>query len=404
MDKNIAIKLENVSKKFKRGRKLLLKEALLDLFKLAKQEDFWALQKINFQIKKGEAVGIVGANGSGKSTILKLIAGVLTPTSGSITVQGKIGPLIELGAGFHPELTGRENIYLNGTILGLSIKEIDDKFDRIVDFSELSDFIDTPVKHYSSGMYMRLGFSIAIHIDPEILLIDEVLMVGDAAFQGKSFNVFDEFKKNGKTIILISHDLGAIKSVCSKIMVLKKGQLIYFGKISEGISIYNKIVSEHKVTNIEKVGEVNKKYQEIEGHYNRGVKIIKVWLEDEKGRKTQIINTSYFFVKLKLQFNEDSIDPNPGVIIKNHLGVGITASNSDWRKIKLGKFRKNTEAIVIFKFQNIYEEGKYTIDANCFHKNKHTLYDYLDDAIQFYCQQNFKTGAMVNPKYEVYLG
>ena len=181
------IEFKSISKKYKRGRRLFLKQALLDLFRPNKQEDFWALKDISFKIRKSETVGIIGDNGSGKSTILKLIAGVVAPTSGWISVNGKVSPLIELGAGFHPELTGRENIYLNGTILGLTEREIDKKFDEIVAFSELENFIDTPVKHYSSGMYMRLGFSIAISVDPDILLIDEILAVGDISFQKKCF-------------------------------------------------------------------------------------------------------------------------------------------------------------------------------------------------------------------------
>jgi ABC-type polysaccharide/polyol phosphate transport system ATPase subunit len=229
MKNNLVIEFNQVSKKYKIGHKLLLKQALLDIFKLQKQDDFWSVKNLNFQIHKGEAVGIIGANGSGKSTILKLIAGVLTPTNGQIKVLGRISPLIELGAGFHPELTGRENIYLNGTILGLSKKEIDEKFASIVAFSEIEKFIDTPVKHYSSGMYMRLGFSIAISVDPEILLVDEILAVGDIAFQKKCLEKMKEFQKSGITIILVSHSLDLIKLFCQKFIFLKEGKIVVIG-------------------------------------------------------------------------------------------------------------------------------------------------------------------------------
>lgn len=233
MKDDFAIEFKSVSKKFRKGRKLFLKQALLDVFRPNKEEDFWALKDINFKIKKGETVGIIGSNGSGKSTILKLIAGVLVPTEGAVEVNGRVGPLIELGAGFHPELTGRENIYLNGTILGLSKKEIDEKFNKIVTFSGIEDFIDTPVKHYSSGMYMRLGFSIAVHADPDILLIDEILAVGDLHFQQKCYDKLTKFQEEGMTIILISHSLDIVKHFCKRAILLEGGRIVKRGEIEE---------------------------------------------------------------------------------------------------------------------------------------------------------------------------
>jgi ABC-type polysaccharide/polyol phosphate transport system ATPase subunit len=235
-----AIELKGVWKKFKRGRKLLLKEALLDVFKPASTEDFWALKDINLKIKKGETVGIIGPNGSGKSTILKLIAGVMYPTKGSVKTKGNIAPLIELGAGFHPELSGRENIYLNGTILGLSKGEIEKQFDEIVEFSELHDFIDTPIKHYSSGMQMRLGFSVAVHTNPEILLVDEILAVGDVDFQKKSFNKMKNFKKENVTIIYVSHNLESISTFCEKAVYLKSSEIVTLGEAQEVVNVYSK--------------------------------------------------------------------------------------------------------------------------------------------------------------------
>ena len=238
MNSNIVINFSHVSKKFRKGKRLYLKQALLDIFRPQKEEDFWALNDVNFQIKKGEVVGIIGANGSGKSTILKMIAGVLTPTRGRVEVKGRIGPLIELGAGFHPELTGRENIYLNGTVLGLTKKEIDEKFNSIVEFSGIEEFIDTPVKHYSSGMYVRLGFSIAIHVEPEILLVDEILAVGDMAFQKKCLDKIKEFENQGVTIILISHSLELVKSVCERLVLIQHGKIIQSGSVEKIISKY----------------------------------------------------------------------------------------------------------------------------------------------------------------------
>lgn len=235
----VVIQFDKVSKKFQKGKRLFLKQALLDIFKPTKQEDFWALKDLSFSVKRGETLGIMGANGSGKSTILKLIAGVMVPTKGSIQVQGRIGPLIELGAGFHPELSGRENIYLNGVVLGLSKKEIDQEFASIVSFSELEDFIDTPVKHYSSGMYMRLGFSIAIHVNPDILLVDEILAVGDIVFQKKCLDKMWQFHHSGITIVIISHALDLIQSFCQRAILLHNGKIVTSG-------IPNKVIEKYK--------------------------------------------------------------------------------------------------------------------------------------------------------------
>jgi len=227
------ISFKNVTKKFSFNKQKTFKELIPAL--LGKKETktmFTALDDISFDIFPGETVGIVGPNGSGKSTILKLIAGVTAPTSGEIMVKSRVSPLIELGAGFHPELTGRENVYLNGSILGLSQKEIDKNFKNIIDFAELWDFIDQPVKHYSSGMYMRLAFAVAVHTNPEILLVDEILAVGDAAFQLKCYEKMNEFKKRGVTIILVSHSSKAISQFCTKQIILENHKIKHNGPIA----------------------------------------------------------------------------------------------------------------------------------------------------------------------------
>src|SRR6187397_2762101 len=209
----IDLKLQDISKKYRIRRETDAGARSSVLAKLLsirrRKEDFWALKQINFEVPRGEALGIIGHNGAGKSTILKLLSRITTPTTGEIMINGRLSALIEVGSGFHPELTGRENIYLNGSILGMLRREITKKLDRIVDFAELRQFIDTPVKRYSSGMYVRLGFSIAAHLDPDILLLDEVLAVGDASFQRKCIQRITELKKNGTTIVFISHDLRA---------------------------------------------------------------------------------------------------------------------------------------------------------------------------------------------------
>jgi ABC-type polysaccharide/polyol phosphate transport system ATPase subunit len=226
MSTNPIVKFENVTKSFSKLTKKTFKEFLPALFMGEKTTDFFtALSKISFDIQKGECVGIIGPNGSGKSTILKLVAGVMSPSNGNISVHGRVSPLIELGAGMHPELTGRENIYLNGAILGLKRKQIDANFQSIIDFSELSEFIDQPIKHYSSGMYMRLAFSIAVHVNPEILIVDEILAVGDPKFQQKCLDKMAEFKKQGVTILFVSHNLDTVKDFCTRVLYINHSVL-----------------------------------------------------------------------------------------------------------------------------------------------------------------------------------
>jgi len=229
----------NVNKYFFLQHQKTLKELVQAIFKKQKAlERVHALKNLNFFIKKGEVVGIVGKNGAGKSTLLKLIAGVSAPTSGSLEIKEMVSPLIELGAGFHPELTGRENIFLNGVILGLKENYIKKKFNEIVAFSEIARFIDTPIKYYSSGMYMRLAFSVAIFTDPKILLVDEILAVGDTDFQAKCLAKMNEFKDKGVTIIFVSHALETVKAFCTRVLYLKKGELMYDGEVNKGIDQY----------------------------------------------------------------------------------------------------------------------------------------------------------------------
>jgi len=251
---NCAIEFNSVWKKFARGEKY---DSLRDLipsmarmaFRGKKREEltereFWALRDVSFQIGHGDALGIIGPNGSGKSTALKLLSGILKPNRGSVSVRGRSSTLIELGAGFHPDLTGRENVYLNGTILGMKRAEIDKRFDEIVEFSELKDFLDTPVKRYSSGMHARLGFAVAAHVNPEVLIIDEVLSVGDYHFQEKCFAKMQEFVRRGATLAFVSHNLTAIGTLCKNVLVLRHGVPVFQGDVSAGIQKYHSFYEE----------------------------------------------------------------------------------------------------------------------------------------------------------------
>jgi ABC-type polysaccharide/polyol phosphate transport system ATPase subunit len=237
-----AIQFDNVSKKFtlRHERARSFQETALAFLKGGKnsREELWALKDVSFAVERGKTVGIIGPNGSGKSTVLKLITRILEPTSGQVIAQGRVSALIELGAGFHPDLTGRENVYLNGSLLGFSRKEMKAKFDSIVEFSELEKFIDVPIKHYSSGMHMRLGFAVAIHVDPDILLIDEILAVGDQAFQNKCLGKIGELKSQRVTIIFVSHDLEAVRNLCDQALWLEGGRIQAVGLVQEVVDYY----------------------------------------------------------------------------------------------------------------------------------------------------------------------
>ena len=246
-----ALEFNQIYKKFRKGEGYdSLRDLLPGIFKKAfkssggvglKEKEFWALRDVTFQVGRGEALGIVGPNGSGKSTTLKILSGILRPTAGTMRVNGRISALIEVGAGFHPDLTGRENIYLNGAILGMSKWEIQQKLDTIIDFSGIPDFIDTPVKRYSSGMYARLGFSIAAHVEPEILLVDEVLSVGDFTFQGRCIQKMQEILKNGTTVIFVSHNMESVLSLCDRAILLVNGQVTKEGEPGEVIAEYCRV-------------------------------------------------------------------------------------------------------------------------------------------------------------------
>ena len=238
-----AVRVSDVSKRFRlyHERNQTLKSAILR-GKTSKHEDFWALKDISFDVVEGHTHGLIGSNGSGKSTLLKCLAKIYWPTSGSIEYRGRMASLLEVGSGFHLELSGRENIYLNGSILGMSKKEIDSKFDEIVDFSGVERFLDQPVKNYSSGMYVRLGFSIAINVDPDILVVDEVLSVGDEDFQRKSFAKFLEFKKRGKTVILVTHNMAVVEDICDSVTWINNGQMMKTGPAKEVVGDYQSSV------------------------------------------------------------------------------------------------------------------------------------------------------------------
>ena len=325
------VKCESVGIKFKRfiEKEKLLRWTLINFLKgKYSQQVFWALKDITFSVRPGETFGIIGANGSGKSTLLKLIAGILKPDTGKISIGGKVSALLELGAGFHPELTGRENIFLNASLLGFTKKEIKSKFDDIVKFAELENFIDTPVKHYSSGMYMRLGFSIAIHLNPEILLIDEVLAVGDKAFQDKCLDKIFEFKRLGKTIIFVSHDLPTVKKLCKRAIWLNKGKISAIGITQKVIDYYMESISKQKEEELQ-----SKHCKILEDIKNRwGSKTVEItevkFLDKNFKEKFKFKTNEDIYVKIKYLAKEKIEKPVFGVAIFRSDGVHINGPNT----------------------------------------------------------------------------
>lgn len=261
MDKGTAIKAEGLNKKFCINQKKSMLYGGMDIFRsmigfpgrrdFLRDREIWALKDINFEVKKGETLGVIGVNGAGKSTLLRVLSGIYPPDAGMVSVRGPVGALIAAGAGFHPDMTGRENIYLNGTIVGLKKREIDEKLEEIVEFAELGEFIDSPVRFYSSGMYVRLGFAIAVNIQPRVLLIDEVLSVGDLSFQNKCFRKLKELRDSVDAVLFISHNLDHIRNICSDLIVLNSGEIGFQGDVEEGIFFYQALIDDLKKKSID---------------------------------------------------------------------------------------------------------------------------------------------------------
>ncbi|MFQ5797011.1 MAG: ABC transporter ATP-binding protein [Candidatus Bipolaricaulia bacterium] len=332
------VRFDNVSKKFtlrhERTRSFqeaalaFLRGGVLSLLKGRdnSREELWALKDVSFAVERGQTLGIIGPNGSGKSTVLKLITRILEPTSGQVVVQGRVSALIELGAGFHPDLTGRENVYLNGSLLGFSRKEMKAKFDSIVKFSELEKFIDVPIKHYSSGMQMRLGFAVAIHVDPDVLLIDEILAVGDQAFQNKCLAKIGELKSQGVTIIFVSHDLEAVRNLCTSAIWLENGVIQERGTTDRVIDCY--------LNNVTAITEVRlSRERRIEDNENRWgsgeVEITDVRFLDAQGRERRAFKTGErMVVRLRYQAHTEVKQPVFGIAIYGSDGVQVNGPNT----------------------------------------------------------------------------
>ncbi|MFN2189867.1 MAG: ABC transporter ATP-binding protein, partial [Candidatus Promineifilaceae bacterium] len=322
------IQFEDVSKRFvytlEHQRTLL--ESLIDSFSRdpERHTELWAVRNVSFHVSPGECLGIIGRNGSGKSTILKLLSGIIDPTSGRIAVNGRLSALLELGAGFHADLTGRENIFLNGSILGMSKQEIESCYDDIVSFSELEEFIDMPVKHYSSGMYMRLGFSVAVHVEPKVLIVDEVLAVGDQNFQEKCIDRIFDLKRGGTTIIIVSHNLDTVRRLSTHLIWLDKGEVKAAGPVEEVIGRYLESLHQSELPPLSK-----RKSGEFRRWGNRDIEITKVRLLNSKNEETDVFPVgSEFVLEISYTAHKEIKDPEFGIAIFRQDGIQVNGPNN----------------------------------------------------------------------------
>jgi lipopolysaccharide transport system ATP-binding protein len=315
---------------------------MINLFKREKvisSEEFWALREVDFRVNAGDTLGIIGANGSGKSTALKLLARIIYPTTGQVVINGKVAALLELGTGFHPDLTGRENVYLNGSIVGLSKKTIRHRFDEIVDFAELEQFIDVPVRNYSSGMLMRLGFAVATHIDADILLIDEVLAVGDQVFQSKCYDHITKLRKAGVTILFVSHDLGTVQSLCDKAIWLNQGIIAASGDTESVVNAYQAWSWQRKEDQLDKPPTLEQRWGSGE------VEITQVTLCDRTGTPTQtFVPGEPFHVRFRYTAHKPIEHPAFGISIFTQSGENITSPNSVWSGYEIDVIQGEGEA------------------------------------------------------------
>ncbi|MCP5495766.1 MAG: ABC transporter ATP-binding protein [Leptospiraceae bacterium] len=367
MTSEIAIEIHNLTKIYKLYNRIRdrIKEAVHP-FRKKYHKDFYALSDLSFQIKKGETVGIIGQNGSGKSTLLKIITGVLVPTKGSVTVNGKVSSLLELGTGFNPDMTGLENVFFFGTIHGIPPKRMKLMLDDILAFADIGEYIEQPVKTYSSGMFVRLAFSCSIHIEPEILIIDEALSVGDAYFQVKSMNKLKEFMNQGKTIILVSHDITAIKTLCKQAILLDKGRLIEFGNANDVVDFYFNMIlkKSHEGTGEFKAERKTKENQTDKTYLQSGtgeIELLSLKLCNEKDEEISHI-VSEKIVKLIMEFkaHKDLEEPHYGPQIKDKYGNSAFETNTYCMGIQTKPLKKGDIVKVTFVYKFNLLPGNYT--------------------------------------------
>ena len=410
-----AIQVKHLNKMYKLYNKPSdrLKEALG--FHVPVREHY-ALRDVSFNVKRGETVGIIGTNGSGKSTILKIITGVLNPTGGEVVVDGRISALLELGAGFNMEYTGIENVYLNGTMMGFSKEEIDARLQDILDFADIGDFVHQPVKAYSSGMFVRLAFAVAINIDPEILIVDEALSVGDVFFQAKCYRKFEEFKKMGRTILFVSHDLSSISRYCDRVVLLNKGVKLEEGSPKQMVDMYKQLlVGQDPVKKEEKETareNWNEKFQVNPNMLEYGSKLAEITdfaVIDEKGRYTYTIEKgSSFRIKMRLLFHEAIQEPIMAYTFKDIKGTEITGTNTMFEKMHVEHSGEGDVCTVTFTQDMFLQGGEYLLSFGCtgYKDGEFTVFHRLYDACNITVVSNKNTVGFydMDSKVEIHCG
>ncbi len=378
-----SITLDQVSKRYRIGRGLT---NLRNLFTIDRNDTnpnkyHWAVRDVSFILQPGEAMGIIGPNGAGKTTLLKLLSHVTKPTDGSIRVNGRLSALIELGAGFHPDLSGRDNIYLNGTILGMKRADIKSRFDAIVNFAGIGDYLDTPVKRYSSGMYARLGFAIAAHVDPQILLVDEVLAVGDYAFQQRCYARMDELRSQGTSLILVSHNMEAIRRVCGRGLVMYRGEDIFNGTAAEAVVAYSDALRE----------AARSKQMEVpveEGIAQRvmtfDAEIESVSLQNEHGDPITVVETgACASVAIAVRFKETVKNPVFSLTVRTPDGRTIYDTTTRWMNIQTPVFERGSSCTIKFTLDMYLLAGEYELGVDIASSDFSHLYDSLESAMGF---------------------
>ena len=382
---DIAISINDISKVYKLYDNPMdrLKESL-GLTRQKKYKEHYALDHVSFQVHKGETVGIIGTNGAGKSTILKIITGVLSPTQGQVVVDGRISALLELGAGFNQEYSGIENVYLNGTMIGFTKEEIDAKLQDILDFADIGDFVYQPVKTYSSGMFVRLAFAVAINIEPEILIVDEALSVGDVFFQAKCYRKFEEFKKMGKTILFVSHDLSSIGKYCDRVVLLNQGKKLAEGDAKEMVNLYRRVMvnqyedpaEKEDSTSSEDNQQVTEAKEPMKNSLNLNPQLLEYGsklaviedfaVRDNTGMITNIIEKGQdFSVDMVVRFYDDISDPIFAFTIKDLKGTEITATNTMYENIPIQPQKKGDVRKIRFSQKMSLVDGEYMVCLGC---------------------------------------
>lgn len=397
MGEEIVISIKNVSKSFKRYAHPVdrLKELLLP--GRSNAEEFWALQDINFEVAKGETLGIIGQNGSGKSTILQIIAGTLKPTTGEILVKGRVSALLELGSGFNPEFTGRQNVFFNGRILGLAQEEIEAKFDEIASFADIGDFIDQPVKTYSSGMFVRLAFAVAVNVNPEVLIVDEALAVGDVVFQHRCMRRMRELMDSGITTLFVSHDPSAIRTLCSTAVLLHKGQQVNLGRPEHLLNQYLKMMTDLELELESRLPEIpptvsNPEFATTEdfSRVRRGsqtMQITHVSLLDELGESSERLPTVTFgelaTIRVELQARTDIPELIVGFFICDKNGVEILGTNTQEEGLTVSSLSAGQQVTIEFRLNIPLRPGSYSLTVACAESSLGITADWIENVFVF---------------------